>query len=286
MNPPQKLSAFAVPVFLMGLFLFPIIAAADGESPSATDPVVESVPVINEPAIGSGFIKESPADQKSILSAVPEENIIPGGSCSVAILGSPGDPDWNDDVKDKIIGTGIFEGSDVTIINIADVTPTLADLQSFAAVLVYSDAPGYQDSTTLGDNLADYVDWGGGVVVAVFANASLPFNGRFDTDNYWVIKPSGQKSGKEEFLGTVYVPNHPILDGVSTFSGGSSSFSMSRVNIEAGAVRIADWTDERPLVATKIINGARRADLGFYPPSSDAREGFWDTDTDGALLRL
>jgi hypothetical protein len=59
---------------------------------------------------------------------------------------------------------------------------------------------------------------------------------------------------------------------------------MSRVNVEEGAVRIADWTDERPLVATKIINGARRADLGFYPPSSDARDGFWKTDTDGALL--
>ena len=205
-----------------------------------------------------------------------------GGDCTVAILGSPGDPAWNDDVKRKLLGTGFF--AQVDSINIADKTPTLAELQSYAAVLVYSDFPGFQDSTALGDNLADYVDSGGGVVVAVFANASIPFGGRFDTDNYWAIAPSSQISGTEEFLGTIHDPSHPILDRVATFSGGTSSYRPSTFDIAPGATRIADWTDGRPLIATKEIGGTRRADLGFFPPSSDARSDFWRAGTDGALL--
>jgi hypothetical protein len=136
----------------------------------------------------------------------------------------------------------------------------------------------------LGDNLADYVDSGGGVVVAVFADAGVPIAGRFDTDNYWAISSPSWTSSPEQFLGTVFVPGHPILDGVATFSGGTSSYRPSTFGIAAGATRIADWTDGRPLVATKIINGTRRADLGFYPPSSDARADFWRATTDGALL--
>lgn len=289
MNPPKILSALAILVAIIGLLLFPVINAAAEEPASAPQPVVSGGLVSDEPAmvsetLGSGFIQESGAVQKSILSVEPGQDFSPGGECSVAILGSPGDPIWNIDVKNQIAGTGIFEAEDITIINIATVTPTLEQLQSFAAVLVYSDAPGYEDSTEFGDNLADYVDWGGGVVVAVFSNASLPFNGRFDTDNYWVVKPSGQKSGTEKFLGTIHVSGHPILNKVGTFSGGSYSFRMSSVSLAAGASRIADWTDSRPLVATRIINGARRADLGFFPPSSVARNGFWRTTTDGALL--
>ena len=181
-----------------------------------------------------------------------------------------------------MLETGQF--AQVDVINIANETPTLAKLQEYAAVLTYSDGPGYENSVALGDNLADYVDSSGGVVTAVFADASIPFGGRFDTANYWAIAPSGQTQTPEEFIGTIHDPAHPILDGVGSFSGGTSSFRTSTLAIASGATRIADWTDGRPLVATKTIGGTRRADLGFYPPSSDARSDFWRADTDGALL--
>ncbi|NIW98397.1 MAG: hypothetical protein GWN13_09185, partial [Phycisphaerae bacterium] len=96
----------------------------------------------------------------------------------VVILGSPFDANWNTDVQDKLLSTGLF--SSVSVVNIATVTPTLAELQAFDAALVYSDGPGYNDPVLFGDNLADYVDGGGGVVCAVFSTASIPFAGRFD----------------------------------------------------------------------------------------------------------
>ncbi len=151
----------------------------------------------------SGFDAETPSNFLH-----PNFAFCTSGNCAVAVLGSPAAPAWNDDVKSKLLGTGLF--AQVDVIDIANVTPTLAELQSYAAVLVYSDAEGFENSVTLGDNLADYVDSSGGVVVAVFANASIPLGGRFDTGNYWAIAPSGQTQTPEEFLGTVYVPSHPI----------------------------------------------------------------------------
>ena len=200
----------------------------------------------------------------------------------VAVLCSAFDTIYGNDVRSKLLGTGFF--SSVSVINIAVVTPTLVELQAFDAVLVYGDAPGYQNSQLLGDVLADYVDAGGGVVCATFATASLPFLGRFNSANYWAIPPSGQTQFTREFLGTIYDPLHPILRGVQSFDGGSASFRQTSSDIASGATRIADWTDGKALVATKVINNTNRVDLGFFPPSSDSRIDLWEATTDGDLL--
>lgn len=202
------------------------------------------------------------------------------GESTVAILA--GDyKNFARDVREKLIDTGVF--AQVDMFFVSDETPTLAELQAYAAVLVWSNSSGYSDAVALGDNLADYVDSGGGVVTAVFANASIPFSGRFDTDNYWAIAPSSQTGGAA-FLGAIWAPGHPILEGVSTFGGGSSSYRPATTSIQSGATRVADWTDGTPLVATKRYGTARRVDLGFFPPSSDIRSDFWDSGTDGARL--
>ncbi len=201
---------------------------------------------------------------------------------NVAILGNPSYLVWNDEVQAKLLATGFF--SSVAIINISSVTPTLAELLVFDAVLVYSDYPPILDPVGLGDNLADYVDAGGGVVCAVFADASFPIGGRFNTENYWAIPPSGQTSVSQEYLGMIYDPGHPILSGVSGFDGGTSSYRQSSLNVDPAATRIADWTDGRALIATRVINGVNRVDLGFFPPSSDSRADLWNSATDGALI--
>ncbi|MFV2014189.1 MAG: WD40/YVTN/BNR-like repeat-containing protein, partial [Candidatus Heimdallarchaeota archaeon] len=201
---------------------------------------------------------------------------------NIAVLGSPSTLIWNDDVQTKLLSTGLFNS--VSVINIAAVTPTLGELQVFDAVLVYSDSPGYANSILFGDNLADYVDLGGGVVCAVFSTASIPFGGRFDTDNYWVIPPSSQLQGTREFLGTIYQPSSPLLIGVSSFDGGASSFRQTSFDIFSGATKIADWTDGRALIATRMVGGTDRVDLGFFPPSSDSRSDFWESTTDGDRL--
>jgi PEP-CTERM motif-containing protein len=201
---------------------------------------------------------------------------------AVAILGSPnGGATWNADVQTKLISTGLF--SSVSVFDISTTTPTLSQLQAFGSVLVYSDGAGYQDSTALGNNLADYVDGGGGVVVGVFANASVAFGGRFASSDYWGIEPANQTQNVDLHLGTIHVPSSPILAGVTSFDGGSASY-RSTGGLQASATDVADWSDGSPLIVTRTIGLARRVDLNYFPVSSDQNSGFWQASTDGARL--
>ncbi len=199
----------------------------------------------------------------------------------VAIMASPPDPSWMADVHNKLVSTNQF--STVDTYNIKAVTPTLAQMMNYKAILVFSDSPGYADSTTFGNNLAAYVDAGGGVVVAVFADASIPFSGAFATEDYWAIEPLAQGDVKSLTLGTIHQAGSPLLGGVLSFRGGTSSFYGTGA-LNAAAVDVADWSNGRPLIATRVINGTKRVDLNFYPPSNVARSDFWLRETDGGKL--
>lgn len=203
----------------------------------------------------------------------------------VAVISGPFTAELVSDQAAKLLASGSF--SAVGGYNLADGIPGLAQLRQYDAVLVAPDSIPF-DQVTLGNNLADYVDGGGGVVAAMFsmASAAIRILGRFDTDNYWAIQPTGQQQGTAAGLGTVYVPGHPILAGVNAFSGGTASYRPSSSSLHPQATRVADWTGAGtiPLVATRVINGVRRADLGMYPGSSDALTGAWTSTTDGARL--
>ena len=200
----------------------------------------------------------------------------------VAILGSPGGgAAWNNDVQAKLLSTGFFSTVDIYAIN--TVTPTLAQLQNYVAVLVYSDSAAYADPVGLGNNLANYVDAGGGVVAAVFAVAGIPFSGRFATSDYWALEPLGQNEGTPLTLGTIHVPGSPLLTGVTSFNGGTNSY-YGTGSPNAAATRVVDWSNGAPLVVTRVIGGHNRVDLNFYPPSNSVRADFWVSSTNGAQL--
>ncbi len=187
------------------------------------------------------------------------------------------------DPQAKLMSTGQFNS--VSIMNAATSTPTLAQLQAFDAVMTWSNV-NYQDATALGNVLADYVDGGGGVVVAVFANATATTarvpGGRWQTGGYEIIDAPGPSASGAATLGNVLVPGHPIMQGVNTFSGGTSSFRPSTNLVTPGSTRIAEWSDGRTLVA--VGASPLRVDLGFYPPSNAVSSTWWDQNTDGARL--
>src|SRR5262245_63307110 len=158
----------------------------------------------------------------------------------VAIMGSPADPAWNGEVQSKLVATGLF--ATVDRFDIHDVTPTLSQMQSYWGILAYTDAAP-EDSTTFGNNLADYVDRGGGVVAAVFATGGIEWDGRFTTDDYWAIEPNLGADGPEQTLGTIFVPGSPLLIGVSTFDGGTKSSRPARGGARHGvATRVPGWS--------------------------------------------
>ncbi len=197
------------------------------------------------------------------------------------IVGAPAITSWNNDVQTKLTGTGLLSGP-IDIFDARVGTPTLSKLQGYDAVLVFSDA-GFNNSTTLGNNLADYVDGGGGVVVMTFANASVPLGGRWATQNYDPIEPLSQSQNTPLILGTIYDPMHPVLTNVNSFSGGSSSYHGTG-SLNSGAIRIADWSNGRPLIAEFNKFSGSVVSLNFYAPSSDARSDFWNASTDGDIL--
>ena len=188
------------------------------------------------------------------------------------------------DVQTKLIATGQF--SSVSEINTSSITPTLAELQAFDAVLIWINIS-YADPITLGNNLADYHDAGDGVVTAMLEglpDSGLHLEGRWETDTYKALVGGVHRTGLAT-LGTVHDPAHPIMAGVTSFDGGSGSLRPDSTGLTVGTILIAEWSDGMPLVAVKeCFNGRPRVDLGFHPPSNDVYSYSWLSATDGALL--
>jgi hypothetical protein len=208
------------------------------------------------------------------------ENTRSWGGVSVLVLGAPGDPTWIDDVELQLDGTGIVAAD--TFLTTGG-TPTLAELQAYDAVLVFTDA-GAADPIAFGNILGQYIDAGGAVVDATFT-PNVPIPGGFTA--YELYSASGQSNGANLGIGTINDPGHPTLNGVTNFDGGTASYHNTAGTIAAGSSVVAEYTTGAPLI---IINddmgpgNARRAFLNFYPPSIDARDDFWDIASDGALM--
>lgn len=188
------------------------------------------------------------------------------------------------DVQAQLQATGRF--TTVGVINVTSMgsgTPTLAELQAYDALICWTNATP-ADNHAWGDVLADYVDAGGGVVVAVFANSTATagrnIGGRWQTSYEVILDQSGTASGAAA-LGDVDLPGHPVMAAVESFVGGNSYRPLG-TTLAAGARRIAAWTDGAVLVAEGAT--PRRIDLGFYPPSSGCSATFWDAATDGDRL--
>ena len=201
----------------------------------------------------------------------------------VAVLGNPsGGAAWNTDIQSKLMATGLFSAVDVFDLS-SPTQPSLAQLQAYHSVLVYSGSL-LPNSLALGNTLADYVDGGGGVVLAAFANVQTnELNGRFATSDYWGIEPGTQTQFVRLHLGTIHNPSSPLLAGVTSFDGGSSSFH-GLGSVQVSSTVVADWSNGSPLVVTRTIGSSRRVDLNFYPVSSDQRSDLWLSNTDGARL--
>ncbi len=199
---------------------------------------------------------------------------------SILVVASPGNPDWINDVEEKLEETNFFN---VNTFLSGNATPSLAQLQDYDAVFLFTDA-GALDPTGLGNVLADYIDAGGPVVDATFT-PNVEITGGFTA--YELYSNSGQSTGANLGFGTILDPSDPILTNINTFDGGTSSFHNTGGTIAGGATVIAEYTDGSPLIIKDGNVGpsnARRVFLNFYPPSIDARDDFWDTASDGAQL--
>ena len=156
------------------------------------------------------------------------------------------------------MATGKFSQVDKMVLSSGPggVIPTLAQLQAYDAVLVYGD---YGIAPGIGSVLANYVDGGGGVVVMVFALCATPIDAAFNNPTYNVITPGGYVSSGGVTLGTVLLPTHPIMAGVTSFNGGSNAFRTTSQTLNGNSYVVADWSDGNILVAAREGVGPKNA---------------------------
>ncbi len=200
-----------------------------------------------------------------------------------ALLLYADDPAWATEVRTKILAKG-----QVTTLDTFDAsagTPTLTQLQAYPVVFVWTNES-LNDRTAFGDVLDSYVRAGGGVVMAMFALSDpddLDIGGAWETKGNNPLTLVFQSSGTTLTLGTVHVPSSPLMAGVTSFNGGTSSY-YGPGSLTSGTTSIADWSNGVPLVMTKPVGSGMVVGLNFFPPSSDSRSDFWVASTDGATL--
>lgn len=219
-------------------------------------------------------------DTDNLPSGIQNRNQAEQSDFTVLIAGSPGADAWIDDVELKIEGEG-FVDADTFLTN--DGTPTLAELQAYDAVFIFTDTS-VSDPEGFGDILGAYIDGGGAVVDATFT-PNVEITG--DWTQYELYSDSGQSNGANLGIGTIADPADALLTDVTTFDGGTASFHNTGGTIANGAVVVAEYTTGAPLIIKQENVGplnVRRVFLNFYPPSIDARDDFWNTTSDGAVI--
>jgi len=188
-------------------------------------------------------------------------------------------------IANNISKTGLF--SNVTYMNVSTFTPKVSELQIFDAILIFSNKK-YHDPYTLGNNIADFIESGGGVVLMMFdieREGSFGLQGRFEQQKYLTIPRAVPCSRSPRLsMGKIYDPDHPIMNNISSFDGGVASVRPGTSKVYPNVRRIADWEDGKPLVTAKILDCARRADLAFFPKSNEIYADGWLSHTDGYLL--
>jgi hypothetical protein len=195
------------------------------------------------------------------------------------------------DVVTGLNGTGQL--GTVTTFDASAGTPTASDFEGIDVAFVVSDDD-WADSVALGNVLADFVDGGGRVVESTFSlycpEAGLGVSGRWVTDGYGAMVNSNpdcdQRDGDGPLGFAAVVPTSPLLAGVTSFNGGSSSY-RNDATLAPSAVLVANWDDEftTPFEAYSDAHAGCVTALNFYPPSSNIRDDFWDASTDGWVLQ-
>jgi hypothetical protein len=179
------------------------------------------------------------------------------------------DPGQTSGVEENIAGDPYYD--DVDLEDWRAQTPSVDHLSEYDCVFTWCSLA-YQDRTTLGNNLADYVDAGGAVVILNFCWDSAPFglSGRIMTDPDYcplaLVWRGGTRDSQD--MGD-YDPDHPIMDGVESITG---IYYWTYLDTWPGATWLADLTNGYALAG---INAWENV-VGFNMYPGDYR--YWEGD--------
>lgn len=153
-----------------------------------------------------------------------------------------------------VSGLTAYPDLTVSVYTIADLpTITLGDLTPYDVVFCYNDNTWESvssDRTVIGNLLKDYMDAGGKVVEGLYLKSydNWGLAGGYVTGNYSAFGATTLDDWNATNLGTVLIPSHPIMTGVSSLS---NTFGSQDPTLAVGADRIADWANGFICVAAK-----------------------------------
>jgi Divergent InlB B-repeat domain len=123
-------------------------------------------------------------------------------------------------------------------------TPTVAQLQGYDLVFVDEFSSAWLDGTTLGNNMASYVQTGGVVVLSNFFWLYNGIGGQFtDTSGYSPYQHSSTFVAGTTELGA-YDASSPLMQGISTLHSSSPRYELV---LAPGATQVAATNDVTPL---------------------------------------
>mgnify|MGYP001106671018 CR=1 FL=1 len=190
-------------------------------------------------------------------------------------------------------GVGMWDGSFLV--------PPVTWLQQYDALLMFSNYE-WINSTAACANVATYLDQGGRVVTGVFStftNEESPgtvcIDGKFNSTYLVIVPEIGEDtytSGTDS-LGTVYLPNHAIMQGISNFTYDNIWEPVPPQQLVGNSYKVADWKNGAVMVAVRDGVGPysrSRVDLGFWPSPGEDTDGGetcpWTNTTAGACPQL
>jgi len=154
------------------------------------------------------------------------------------------DPGATSDAQTYIGGDLYYDSVD--FLDCTTTTPTVAQMEDYGVVFTWSNYP-YADPMEMGDNLADYIDYFGGVVSCCFAHDSGSYGiaGRYASDPEYCPLTRGYTSYSYTDLGD-YEDYMGIMDGVTSIT---DIYYWQYVSTESGATWVADLENGTDMVA-------------------------------------
>jgi len=198
----------------------------------------------------------------AFLSIFPENSFadgfsLPGGPGNSA----PTEPvkslvlgDWYgadshlDDIRIELIGADSrFDQANSASLNLTHGLPSMAYLQQFDSVLVFTDSISVE-LLDLSDLLGNYVDAGGRVVLSTFwGQQAGSIGGKINSAGYNPLLNPRHDAYRAATLGA-YNSLDPLMQGVTTLEGTMYLGDYS-TGLDTGATLAASWDDGSPLAA-------------------------------------
>lgn len=174
------------------------------------------------------------------------------------------------------------------------VPPTLQDIEHHHLIIVDTCFNAVYNVNTIGDLLASYVELGGkNLIIGLYSNCmrtgyeTQTIQGRFLKNAYHPLEYTNVVEYPDSTpMGTVHVPQHPIMKQVSIFKGGQYSCrAISKPSAQACV--IAEWQDKTPLLIEKWIPQytCRIVCMNYNTGSNKSIYFSWDeTSTHGVMI--